>query len=52
MSRTAIKLHLYEGVGVLVDVGRSLVHDEDLRPLQDGSGEAEKLPLTDLPREE
>jgi len=32
----------------MVDVGRSLVHDKDLRPLQDGPGEAKELPLTHL----
>ncbi len=39
---------LDEGVGVLVDVGGGLVHDEDLRPLEHGSGKAEKLPLPNL----
>lgn len=29
---------LNEGVGVLVDVGGCLIHDQDLRPLQHGPG--------------
>jgi len=39
---------LDQGIGVLVDVGGGLIHDEDLRPLEHGSGQAEKLPLPNL----
>ena len=39
---------LDEGVRVLVDVGGSLVHDQDLRPLEHRPSEAKQLPLPDL----
>ena len=39
---------LNEGVRMLVNVGGSLVHDQDLRPLEHRPSEAKQLPLPNL----